>query len=59
MSISIEDSLAAALRATGAEAQQRQHSRTTMEHLLYVIVREGSAADLLAACGCNAAHLRA
>lgn len=58
MSISIDDALAAAVRATGAEAQQRQHSRQTLEHFLYVIVRDGSAATLFAACGCNPAHLR-
>jgi len=59
MPISIDDTLASALRATGAEAQRRQHSHQTLEHLLFVIVRDGAAANLLEACSCNAAHLRA
>lgn len=58
MSISIDDTLTAAL-GPRAPRQQRQHSRQTLEHFLYVIVRDGSASNLFKACGCDAMHLRA
>ena len=59
MSIALDNKLIEALRATGLEAERRRHPRQTLEHFLYVIVRDGAAAALLATCGCDSAHLRA
>lgn len=58
MSISFDDALATALRATGAEAELRRHPRQTLEHFLYVVVRDGWAEKMLTQCGCDLHHLR-
>jgi ATP-dependent Clp protease adapter protein ClpS len=58
MSIKLASSLIDALRATLVETRRRMHPRQTLEHFLYVVVRDGAATSLLDSCGCDSAHLR-
>jgi ATP-dependent Clp protease ATP-binding subunit ClpA len=56
--MTISKELEATIQAAAAEAKKRRHEFITLEHVLYALLSNKSAHEVLVACGCNFAKLR-
>lgn len=56
-SISLSAELQLAMQSAAAEASKRGHAVVTVEHLMWMLVREASAQALLSACGADLTEL--
>ena len=54
----ITPELRATLNLAVAEAQRRRHEYLTLEHVLFAMLKDPVASDILQACGGDLAHLK-